>query len=59
METAVNIWGYCLWLVGSLVIAWQIGIFSSKVWAAAVLWFLLAGIPLFGRFAIWARKAAC
>jgi hypothetical protein len=42
---------YCLWLVGSLIIAWHIGIFSSKVWAAAVLWFLLAGIPLFGTFA--------
>jgi hypothetical protein len=47
---------YCLWLVGSLVIAWQIGIFSSKVWAAAVLWFLLAGIPLFGKFAGLGKK---
>jgi hypothetical protein len=42
---------YCAWLAGSLLVAWQLGLFSGKVWAAAVLWFLLAGIGMFGRFA--------
>jgi len=41
---------YCAWLAGSLIVAWKVGLFSGKVWAAAVLWFLIAGIGMFGRF---------
>lgn len=46
----VPVLGFVFWILGMLLLAARLGIWNASLWKATLLWMLLSGFGLFGKF---------